>query len=219
MDLLSRFIDSVHQVSVPQDILLTQFNDEQRLQTLQKQIAVIERYHDFFLKNSIAVVLSLDRYLARIILSSDVLLRKLRSLSALELALSESFPDFKAGRDNPVLSALSDNFKLTLSNFGSGKAPAKAVYDNLFTRIKLDRYFLQQALKRASFPSMLKALIQQLSDHCQQFIVQGVDSADTLEKISSFAFSGLQGALFPPVPETQLTTLTEPPGGFSGWRC
>ncbi|QHM75646.1 Putative anti-FlhC(2)FlhD(4) factor YdiV [Mixta theicola] len=219
VELLSSFLDSVQQVTVPQDILLRQFSEQQRLQTLQKQIVIIERYHDFLQRNSIAVLLHLDGYLARLILSSDFLRRKLRSLPALELALSESFPDFKAGRDNPELRALSADFKLTLNNFGSGKAPAKAVYDNLFTRIKLDRGLLQQLLQRDSFPSLLKTLIEQLSDHCRQFIAQGVDSVDMLEKISSFAFSGLQGTLFPPAPERQLMTLTEPPGVFFGGRC
>lgn len=219
VDLLSSFIHSSHNVSVPQDILLAQLDDDQRLLTLQKQITLIEQYHDFFIQNNIAVILSLDETMARTILSSEFLLRKLRPLSALELALSETFPDFKLGRDNPVLSTLSDNFTLTLNNFGAGKAPAKAVYDNLFTRIKLDRHFLQQTLKRASFSAILKAVTHQIGDHCRQFIVQGVDDLTTLEKVAPFPFSGLQGALFPPVPENQLTTLTEPPNGFSCGQC
>ena len=134
------------------------------------------------------MILSLDETMARTILSSEFLLRKLRPLSALELALSETFPDFKLGRDNPVLSTLSDNFTLTLNNFGAGKAPAKAVYDNLFTRIKLDRHFLQQTLKRASFSAILKAVTHQIGDHCRQFIVQGVDDLTTLEKWRLFLF-------------------------------
>ncbi|MBS6057693.1 MAG: hypothetical protein KIB04_06380 [Pantoea sp.] len=104
VDLLSSFIHSSHNVSVPQDILLAQLDDDQRLLTLQKQITLIEQYHDFFIQNNIAVILSLDETMARTILSSEFLLRKLRPLSALELALSETFPDFKLGRDNPVLS-------------------------------------------------------------------------------------------------------------------
>lgn len=219
VDLLSSFIHSSLNVSVPQDILLPQFDDEQRLQTLQKHITLVEHYHEFFIQNNIAVILNLDETMARTILSSDFLLRKLRPLSALELALSESFPDFKLGRDNPVLSALSDNFTLTLNNFGSGKAPAKAVYDNLFTRIKLDRYFLQQTLKRGTSSAVLKAVTHQIGDHCQQLIAQGIDDLAMLDNVAPFPFTGLQGALFPPVPANQLATLTEPPNGFSGGQC
>lgn len=215
VDLLSSFTHASLKVVVPQDILLSQLDGEQRLQTLQKQIGVIEHYHDFFLQNNVAVILSVDEEMVETILSSEFLLRKLQPLQALELALNESFPDFKAGKDNPLLSNLSDKFKLTLNNFGSGKAPAKAVYDNLFHRIRLDKYFLQQTLKRASYHSMLKAIAYQVSDHCQQFIVQGVDDLATLEKITPFAFTGMQGALFPPVPDSELATLMEPPPGFS----
>ena len=153
--------------------------------------------------------------MAQMLLSGEFLLRKVYPLHALELALSESFPDFKAGRDNTVLSALSDNFKLTLNNFGSGKAPAKAVYDNLFTRIKLDKYFLHQTLKRASYTTVLNAIARQVNEHCQQLVVQGVDDPATLEKITPFPFISIQGALFPSVPDTHLASLTELPGGFT----
>ncbi|ARJ43790.1 hypothetical protein B1H58_18220 [Pantoea alhagi] len=219
VDLLSSFTHTSLNVVVPQDILLPQFDGEQRLQTLQKQISVIEHYHDFFLRNNVAVILNVDEEMVETLLSSEFLLRKLRPLQALELGLSESFPNFRAGKDNPLLSSLSDNFKLTLTNFGSGKAPAKAVYDNLFHRIRLDKYFLQQTLKRASYHSMLKAIVYQVSDHCQQFIVSGIDDITTLEKIAPFAFTGMQGALFPPVPDSELAALMEPPHGFSDGQC
>jgi EAL domain-containing protein (putative c-di-GMP-specific phosphodiesterase class I) len=218
VDLLSSFLHSSMNVVVPQDILLAQVDSEQRLQTLQKQISVIERHHDFFLKNNLAVILNIDREIAQMILSSDFLLHKLRSFSALELSIGENFPDYKSGKDNPLLSALSNNFKLTLHNFGSGKAPAKAVYDNLFTRIKLDKYFLQQTLKRASYSAMLNAITGQISDHCQQLIAQGMDDVNMLGKITPFPFSGFQGALFSPVPERELAILTETPEGFSDGR-
>ncbi|URQ62392.1 EAL domain-containing protein [Pantoea alhagi] len=219
VDLLSSFTHTSLNVVAPQDILLPQFDGEQRLQTLQKQISVIEHYHDFFLRNNVAVILTVDEEMVETLLSSEFLLRKLRPLQALELGLSESFPNFRAGKDNPLLSSLSDNFKLTLTNFGSGKAPAKAVYDNLFHRIRLDKYFLQQTLKRASYHSMLKAIVYQVSDHCQQFIVSGIDDLTTLEKIAPFAFTGMQGALFPPVPDSELAALMEPPHGFSDGQC
>lgn len=219
VDLVSSFLHRSLNVAVPQDILLAQVDSEQRLQTLQKQISVIESHHDFFLQNNIAVILSIDHEIAQLLLSSDFLLHKLRSFSALELSIGENFPDFKSGKDNALLSTLSNNFKLTLHNFGSGKAPTKAVYDNLFTRIKLDKYFLQQTLKRASYSAVLNAITAQISDHCQQLIAQGMDEVNMLEKITPFPFSGLQGALFPPVPESELTTLTETPDGFSDGQC
>ncbi len=219
VDLLSSFTHTSLNVVVPQDILLSQFDSEQRLQTLQKQIGIIEHYHDFFLQNNVAVILNVDEEMAETILSSEFLLRKLRPFQALELAIGESFPNFRAGKEDPLLSALSDNFNLTLNNFGSGKAPAKAVYDNLFARIRLDKHFLQQTLKRVTYASMLKAIVHQLSDHCQQFIVTGVDDPATLNHIAPFGFAGMQGALFPPVPENELATLTEPPHGFSDGQC
>ena len=219
VDLVSSFTHASLNVAVPQDILLSQLESEKRLQTLQKQISVIERYHDFFQQNNVAVILNVDKEIAATLLSSDFLLHKLQPLQALELGLSENFPDFRAGRDNPLLSNLSDKFKLTLNNFGSGKAPAKAVYDNLFSRIRLDKYFLQQTLKRASFSSMLKAIVSQVSDHCQQLTVQGVDDLMTLEKISLFPFAGMQGALFPPVPESELATLMDAPLDFLNGHC
>ncbi|RWR03507.1 hypothetical protein ED28_00540 [[Pantoea] beijingensis] len=216
VEVMTHYMHKSANVAIPQEILFPQMTFEQQLTLLKNQINVIEKYHDFFIHHQLHVGIKIDEQLAWAILESEFLLHKMGTFTYLELELSESLADFSLGRNNPLLAELSERFFLSLGNFGAGKAPAKAVYDNLFYRIKLDKGFIQHNITRPSFFPFMNAILNNISPHCQQIIVQGIDDLPMMEKVRPLGFSGIQSSLFRPVGEESLPALIYPPQEFFG---
>lgn len=216
VELLTHFTHSTSNVAISQELFLPQLSREQRISLLQSQINSIQKHHDFFSEQGVKVTLKIDEISTSAILESDFLKYKLDGLSWLELEINESFPDLKLGKEHPDLMALSERFNLSLANYGSGRAPSKAVYDNLFFRIKLDKGLIQHHINRLTFRPLISTVLDHIKPHCQQIIVQGIDDISGLEKISDYAFDGIQSSLFPPVTEEALSSLIHPPGVLNG---
>lgn len=209
--MLTHFTHASASVAMPQDSLTPLLNDRQRVLLLQEKINIIEKYYDFFNDHDLTVAINIDQPLAEVILDSEFILKKLLQLDCLELEVSESFPDLTAGRNNRLLHSLSEKFHLSLNNYGAGKATSKAVFDDLFYRIKLDKAFIQHNIKRLSFHPFISAILDHIKPHCQEIVVQGVDDIKGLHVVRDYAFDGIQSAMFPPVSEDALFHLTEPP--------
>lgn len=217
VELLTHFSHTTANVAMPQEMLLPQMDNDQRILLLQSQIQSIEKHHDFFRQQSVKVTLKIDEVTSRAILESEFLARKLEALEWLELEINESFPNFKLGKDHPELVALSERFDLSLENYGAGKAPSKAVYDDLFYRIKLDKGFIKHNINKLSFKPFMSTVLEHIKPHCQQIIVQGIDDLSGLEKISHYQFDGIQSAMFSPVGEEALSSLIAPPEILQGY--
>jgi len=211
VEMLTHFTHAQANVVIPQEILIPQLNERQRVLLLQDQINIIEKHYDFFSSHNISVAINIDERLAETILSSEFLIKKMNQLGCLELEISESFPGIADGKSHPCLQGLSQHFHLSLNNYGAGKATSKAVFDNLFYRIKLDRGFIQHNIKRSSFSPFISAILDHIKPHCHAVVVQGVDDLSGLQSIRHFAFDGIQSALFPPVKEEGLIHLIAPP--------
>lgn len=211
VEMLTHFTHASANVAMPQEILTVLLNDRQRVLLLQQQINVLEKHYEFFSNHGIKVAINIDMPLAETILGSEFLLKRMCQIDCIELEISESFPGLNAGRDNNTLQALSEKFSLSLSNYGAGKSTSKAVFDDLFYRIKLDRVFIQHNIKRLSFHPFISAILDHIKPHCQEVVVQGVDDLNGLQTIRDYAFDGIQSALFPSVCEDELILLTAPP--------
>lgn len=211
VEMLTHFAHAQANVVIPQEILIPQLNEHQRVLLLQDQINIIGKHYAFFSSHNINVAINIDERLAETILASDFLIKKMNQLDCIELEISESFPDIAGGKNNLCLQGLSQHFHLSLNNYGAGKATSKAVFDNLFYRIKLDRGFIQHNIKRGSFPPFISAILDHIKPHCHAVVVQGVDDISGLQSIRHFAFDGIQSALFPPVDEEGLSHLVDPP--------
>ncbi|WP_338563252.1 EAL domain-containing protein [Erwinia sp. E_sp_B04_7] len=216
VELMTHFSHTTANVAIPQEMVLPQMDSDQRILLLQNQIKSIEKHHDFFRQQGVKVTLKIDEVTSQVILESEILLRKLEGLEWLELEINESYPDLKLGKDHPGLMALSQRFDLSLENYGAGKTSSKAVYDNLFYRIKLDRGFIKHNINRLSFRPFISTLLEHIKPHCQQVIVQGIDDLSGLETISHYDFDGVQSSLFSPVGEDALPTLIHPPKELAG---
>ncbi|MDZ7278617.1 EAL domain-containing protein [Pantoea eucrina] len=210
VELVTQFVHESAPVTVPQDLLLPQLDVAQQLRLLQSQITLLEKYRDFFELHQVCALVRMDDSLAHTLLDSEFLLRKFKQLPFVVFDISETFPQLSLGRKQPLLAALQQQFPLSLSQFGAGKSPATAVYENLFSVLKLDKVFIQDLSKRASFIPFIQAIIDNFSDYTDRLIICGVDDSAMLEKVSMLNGALLQGSLFPVVKAEHLSTLMSP---------
>lgn len=210
VELVTQFVHDSAPITLPQDLLLPQLDDAQQLRLLQSQLSLLEKYRDFFELHQITALVRIDDSMAMMLLESEFLLRKFKQLSFIILDVSETFPQLAKGKAQPLLASLQHEFRLSLSQFGAGKAPATAVYDNLFSVLKLDKVFIQGLAKRASFTPFMQTMIDTFSDFADQIIICGVDDSQLLEKVSLLNGAQLQGSLFPVVKAERLTDLIYP---------
>ncbi|EHC2677297.1 TPA: anti-FlhDC factor, partial [Escherichia coli] len=94
-------------------------------------------------------------------------------------------------------------------NLGAGNSTMKAVFDGLFTRVMLDKSFIQQQITHRSFEPFIRAIQAQISPCCNCIIAGGIDTPEILAQIIPFDFHALQGCLWPAVPINQITTLVQ----------
>lgn len=207
VELVTQFVHDSAPITLPQDLLLPQLDDAQQLRLLQSQLSLLEKYRDFFEINQITALVRIDDSMANTLLASEFLLRKSRQIPFIVLDISETFPQLSLGKSHPLLAALQREFRLSLSQFGAGKAPATAVYDNLFSVLKLDKAFIQNLAKRASFTPFIQTVINNFSDFADQIIICGIDDNQMMEKMSTLSGAQLQGSLFPVVKAERLNDL------------
>lgn len=207
VELVSQYVHDTAPITLPQDLLLPQLDETQQLRLLQSQIVLLEQQRAFFEENQLTALMRIDENLARTLLASELLMRKIRQIPFLILDLSETFPQLLNGINDPLISTLNAQFRLSLSQFGAGNASTRAVYDNLFDYIKLDKQFIQSLAKRASFSLFIQSILDNFRSHCQQMIICGVDDDALLEKVAPLHGALLQGALFPPVRADGLARL------------
>lgn len=211
VELVSQFIHDTAPVTLPQDLLLPQLDEMQQLRLLQIQITLLEQHRDFFEKNHVLALMRIDENLAHTLLASELLMRKIKQLPFLLLDLSETFPQLFNGINDALISTLKQQFRLSLSHFGAGKSSTRAVYDNLFDCIKLDKQFIQSLAKRASFQPFIQSIIDNIGGHTQQLVICGIDDNALLEKVAFLPEVLIQGALFPPVRAEALSRLIVSP--------
>ncbi len=210
VELVTQFVHDSAPITLPQDLLLPQLDDAQQLRLMQSQLSLLEKYRDFFELHQITALVRIDDSMALTLLESEFLLRKFKQLPFIILDISETFPQLARGKAQPLLAALQQEFRLSLSQFGAGKAPATAVYDNLFSVLKLDKAFIQSLAKRASFTPFIQTVIDNFADYADQLIICGVDDNLMLEKVSTLNGAQLQGSLFPVVKAERLGDLIYP---------
>ncbi|PIJ51842.1 hypothetical protein BL250_06235 [Erwinia sp. OLTSP20] len=205
------FHQSSANVSIPQELMLPQLDEKQRLNLLQKKLQVAEKISSFLSENKIYVIIAVDDWTAKTIVNSEFLQHRLAAIKTLELEISEQFSGINQGIENDILKCLYHINPMSLANYGAGKANSKAVYDSLFKRITLDKSFLHQQIGKISFNPFFNAIVKNVRPYCQQLVVQGVDSAAMMQIIRQFDIDGVAGTLFPVVSEAGLPDLLPAP--------
>ncbi|CCP03108.1 Cyclic di-GMP regulator cdgR regulator [Erwinia amylovora Ea644] len=62
--------------------------------------------------------------------------------------MSENFPGITAGKTMFFMPGLSNEINVVHNNYRAGKTMSKAVFDNLFYRIKRDKGYLDRHIRR-----------------------------------------------------------------------
>lgn len=209
------FVHETADVTLPQSMLLPQLDATQRAAIMQDQLSLLENNSDFFNKHNVRATICVDSFSVESILNNDLLQHRIRQLPWLELQIDEAYPGLALGENNAELMTLRSIAALSLSHFGAGKIPAKPIYDNLFTRVKIDKKFLQAAAKRASFPAFIHAICSNIDAHCQYIVLPGIDDELLLNKVLAVNPWGLEGAIFPAVDAANLDALVAAPAVLS----
>lgn len=121
--------------------------------------------------------------MATLLLERDNYAGELLKYPFIELLINENYPHLNEGKDNRDLLSLSQMYPLVLGNLGAGNSTMKAVFDGLFTRVMLDKSFIQQQITHRSFEPFIRA-IQQISPCCNCIIAGGIDTTEILAQIT-----------------------------------
>lgn len=123
VELVTQFVHESAPITLPQDLLLPQLDESQQLRLLQSQIGLLEQHRGFFEAHTVSAFIRIDEGMARTLLASELVMRKIKQLPFILLNITETFPQLKLGKNNPLLASLHAEFNLAISHFGAGKTP------------------------------------------------------------------------------------------------
>lgn len=209
VELLDNFISESATVRIPADFVLSRISREQQLILFYEKISLLEKNRDFFIQRNAVAWVNINAHIARAILTGVALRKRVSDLPFLEFGINEDYPGLNAGKANPELTALQQVHPLLLGNYGSGGATSRAVYDGLYRRVRLDKYFINRQLSPSTFEPFITAIIKQISPCCETLILPGVDNEIARRHAVALGTGALQGSLWPPVMESALDTLGE----------
>ncbi len=124
----------------------------------------------FFIQHKLFAWLNLTPQVATLLLERDNYAGELLKYPFIELLINENYPHLNEGKDNRDLLSLSQMYPLVLGNLGAGNSTMKAVFDGLFTRVMLDKSFIQQQITHRSFEPFIRAIQAQISPCCNCII-------------------------------------------------
>lgn len=207
--MVSHFSGVNNHVRIPTSLVLPRLTPQEEIILFQEKLALLMTYQFFFLQHGLKAWVTIPPGVVDALLTQDDLAADALRFPFLELAISESFPGLDQVDEQHPLAQLCQRFPLVLSDFGSGDASTKAVFAGLFTRVVLDRNFVQRQVKSVSFEPFMRAIVSQIQPYCQAIMISGVDEESTRQRIASYGFSGMLGSLWPVVSESSLITLVQ----------
>ena len=197
VELITHFSSEDGTVRIPTSRVIAQLTVEQHWQLFSEQLELLKSCQHFFIQHKLFAWLNLTPQVATLLLDRDNFAGELLKYPFIELL------------NNRDLLSLSQMYPLVLGNLGAGNSTMKAVFDGLFTRVMLDKSFIQQQITHRSFEPFIRAIQAQISPCCNCIIAGGIDTPEILAQIIPFDFHALQGCLWPAVPINQITTLVQ----------
>ena len=209
LKVVSQFSGVNNHVRIPTSLVLPRLTAQEEIALFQEKLALLTTCQLFFLQHGLKAWITIPPGVVDALLTQDELAASAARFSFLELAVSEGFPGLNQIEENHPLARLCQRFPLVLSDFGSGDASTKAVFAGLFSRVVLDRNFVQRQAKSASFEPFMRAIVSQIQPYCQAIMISGVDDDNLRQRLEAYGFSGMLGNLWPAVPESSLITLVQ----------
>lgn len=214
VEIVANFVGADAPVRIPTELLIPHLAPEQHLELFREKLTVIEAQQDFFITRQLVVWIHINETIIDALINNQNLYIRLKALPFIELTLSESFLDLNSGKTNLRLAWAVERFPLVLADFGAGHATTKPVFDGLFRRVIMDRFFIQKLLSGRTFTPFMLAIIGQVSPFCESLLVAGIDSANARRKVQALGFAAMQGKLWPLVQPEYLASFFPPHQGL-----
>ena len=199
LEVLVNFTGVGSDVRIPTELVIPRLSAAEELVLFNEKLQLLDTCKLFFITPTIVEFL----------LSNGNAVSILERYPFLEFTVNENYPGLNNGKDDLQLARMAIHFPLVLANFGAGAASLKAVYDGLFKRVILDKGFIQQRAPELSFEPFMRAILWQITPHCQSVIVSGIDDHGLLQRVLSFNVGAMQGALWPAVSAEHVTSLVQ----------
>lgn len=209
LKVVSQFSGIDNGVRIPTDLVLPHLTTQQAIDLFQEKLDLLTACQLFFLQHGLKAWISTSPRVIEGLLNQEALAASARRLPFLELAVSETFPGLADIHEHHPLMRLAADFPLVLGDFGAGNAATKVVFSGVFSRIVLDKSFVQRQVKSASFEPFMRAIVSQIQPYCQSMMISGVDDDATRLRVQPYGFSAMLGNLWPPVPQSSLITLMQ----------
>ena len=209
LEIAVNFVGVNREAQAPAELILPQLTPQQSEMLFIEQLQLLSVCQHFFIQHQIAAWINITPAVAEKLLTDDDLAASVNRYPFIELMVNENYLNLNSESENSLLSQLSSRFTLVLANFGAGAASTRAVFKGLFARVRLDKHFVSQRLKSPSFQPFMQAIITQVDPYCRSIMIAGIDSEQMLKKVRAFAFSAMQGSLWPPVLPEQITDLVK----------
>ena len=191
VELITHFSSEDGTVRIPTSRVIAQLTEEQHWQLFSEQLELLKSCQHFFIQHKLFAWLNLTPQVATLLLDRDNFAGELLKYPFIELLINENYPHLDEGKDNRDLFSLSQMYPLVLGNLGAGNSTMKAVFDGLFTRVMLDKSFIQQQITHRSFEPFIRAIQAQISPCCNCIIAGGIDTPEILAQIIPFDFHAL----------------------------
>lgn len=209
VEIAVNFVGVNREAQAPAELILPHLTPQQSEMLFIEQLQLLSVCQHFFIQHQIAAWINITPAVVERLLRDDDLAASVNRYPFIELMVNENYLNLNSESENSLLSQLSSRFPLVLANFGAGAASTRAVFEGLFARVRLDKHFVSQRLKSPSFQPFMQAIITQVEPYCRSIMIAGIDSEQMLKKVRPFAFSAMQGSLWPPVLPEQITDLVK----------
>lgn len=197
VEVVANFSSREGDIRIPTELVIPRISDDEQLILFYEKLTLLEQYRAAFINHGITAWININAPLVDAILTKEKLAARLALLPFLEFTISENYPGLNDGKDNLLLLTFSRRYALVLANFGAGVATTRSIFDRLFKRIIMDKFFIHKRIGERSFEPFMKAIVAQVSPYCHTMIIAGIDNDNARQKAVNLNFHAMQGNLWP----------------------
>lgn len=158
---------------------------------LKDQLSLINQKKEYFQNNNIFCAINIDFDMAAILIQEEEIAKLAKSNPFLRLEISEGFPNLSDGRNNRVLEALAEEYRLWLGDLGSGESNLRALQENLYEAVKIDNVFFKTYSRSRIWPVIIKNIMR----YCKLIIIVDVESTEQFHTLEN-DIKAVQGGFF-----------------------
>ncbi|WP_054180819.1 EAL domain-containing protein [Trabulsiella odontotermitis] len=209
LEIIANFVGVGSGVRTPTELITRYMTPEEELSLFKEKLALLETCQLFFIQHHLLAWINISSVIVQALLTETALIESVKRFPFLEFTINENYPGLNTLNEHHALVILAKRFNLVLANFGAGDASTKAIFAGIFSRIAIDKTFVQRRVLSPSFEPFMRAIVAQVLPHCATMMIAGVDNEETRRRVEPFGFSAMQGALWPAVTVSRITTLVQ----------